>query len=53
MNIITQNSISDISDASGGSLSVMINSVYNSPSILLLGIIIIISSLVGILTILG
>jgi hypothetical protein len=52
MNIIAQNSTSEKSDAASGRRSVMINSAYYNPSIILLGIIII-SSLVGILTILG
>jgi hypothetical protein len=50
MNFITQNKISD-ADAKSGNSSVMLISVNNLPSIILVGIII--SSLVGILTILG
>jgi len=49
MNIITQNKVSVESDAASGSRRVMI--IYD-PSIILLGIIII-SSLSGIITILG
>jgi hypothetical protein len=53
MNIITQNSISGSSDAGSSRRGVMVIPAIYNPSILLLGIIIIISSLFGVLTILG